>query len=98
MSKSEVYSWRLTPELKAELEEAARIEKTSVGRLLERTMLEWLEGQKPARGKGEQRRLRRELMGFAGAFHGDGTSATNVNVRAVITTGLEARYGRSRSD
>jgi hypothetical protein len=97
MTKSEVYSWRLSPELKAELEEAARAEKTSVGCLLERAILEWLDSRRPPKGK-EQNRLRRELMAFAGTFHGDGTSATNVNVRAVITAGLEERYGRSRTD
>ena len=34
--KTEVYSWRLSPDLKDDLEEAARRERVSVSRLLER--------------------------------------------------------------
>ena len=43
MTKSEVYSWRVSPDLKMQLEVAARDEKTSVGTLLERIAREWLD-------------------------------------------------------
>lgn len=42
MSKTEVYSWRLDPDLKRRLEAAARDEKTSIGGLLERMVRDWL--------------------------------------------------------
>jgi hypothetical protein len=42
MSKTEVYSWRLDPDLKQRLEDAARAEKTSVGGLLDRIARDWL--------------------------------------------------------
>lgn len=42
MAKSAVYSWRVDPELKAALEEAAREERTSVADLLGRLATQWL--------------------------------------------------------
>jgi hypothetical protein len=42
MSKTEVYSWRLDPDLKRRLGAAARDEKTSIGGLLEHIVREWL--------------------------------------------------------
>ena len=42
MNKTEVYSWRLDPDLKQRLEDAARAEKTSVGSLLDRIARDWL--------------------------------------------------------
>jgi len=43
MDKTEVYSWRLDPELKERLGAAARDEKTSIGGLLDRIAREWLQ-------------------------------------------------------
>jgi len=62
-SKSEVYSWRLSTELKARLEEAARAEKTTVGGLLERVAQGWLQ-QRALRqtDEKEQARLREDLF------------------------------------
>jgi hypothetical protein len=40
--KSEVYSWRLAPDLKAELEQRAREEGIGLAALLERISREWL--------------------------------------------------------
>jgi predicted transcriptional regulator len=42
MAKSAVYRWRLDPELKRRLEEAAHAEKTSVARLPDHIVREWL--------------------------------------------------------
>jgi hypothetical protein len=47
MSKSEVYSWRLDPDLKRRLEEAARDENTSIGGLLDRIARDWLGSRRP---------------------------------------------------
>lgn len=97
-SKSEVYSWRLSLELKMQLEAAARDEKTSIGGVLERVVREWLKRRKPAHDKAEQERMRAALMACAGTYKGDGTSATNKRVREVMGEYLEAKYGRRRAD
>ena len=72
MSKSEVYSWRLSPALKAELEAAARAETVSLSVVLERLTRDWLR-QRKEQGRKEQERLRAALMACAGAYKGDGT-------------------------
>jgi hypothetical protein len=42
MPKTVIYSWRLDPNLRRRLEEAARAARTSVARLLDRIAREWL--------------------------------------------------------
>ena len=69
MSKSEVYSWRVTPALKAELEAAARSEKTSLSALLERIAEDWLKGAK-SEEEAEQQRLRAAFMACVGSYKG----------------------------
>jgi len=66
MKKSEVYSWRLTPDLKARLENAARVQEVSVSRLLEEIVEEWLEEHRP--GAGDEERQRRRQREAAQAF------------------------------
>ena len=58
MSKSEVYSWRLSPALKAELEAAARAEKIPLSALLERLALDWLKDRGRSDDEAEKRRMR----------------------------------------
>jgi hypothetical protein len=57
MDKTEVYSWRLDPDLKQRLEEAARAEKTSVGSLLDRIARAWLGAGGAKDNEAQQRRL-----------------------------------------
>jgi hypothetical protein len=97
MSKSEVYSWRVTPALKAELEAAARAEKIPLAVLLERIAEAWLKGRRSPKEKAEQRRQRAALMACAGTYKGDGTSATNERIREVVGEYLEAKYARRRA-
>ena len=58
--KTEVYSWRLTRDLKDDIDEAARRERVSVARLLERIAREWLKARAAAAAddEAEQERLR----------------------------------------
>jgi len=71
MSKTEVYSWRVSPELKAKLEEAARDEKTSLAQLLEKIARQWLaRARREDDDEQEQRRLHREAALHIGAMHG----------------------------
>ncbi|HKZ97018.1 MAG TPA: hypothetical protein VJ045_08565 [Hyphomicrobiaceae bacterium] len=96
MTKSEVYSWRLSPELKAELEAAARRKKVAMSVVLERAARDWLRKEAPRNDAADQERRRAALMACAGAVSGDGTSATNAVVRQVIGDALERKYGRRR--
>ncbi len=96
MSKSEVYSWRITPALKAELEAAARAEKMPLSALLERIAHNWLKGRKPVDDEAEQQRMRAALMACVGTYHGDGESATNQRVREVMGRELMKKYRASQ--
>jgi hypothetical protein len=98
MSKSEVYSWRLSSRLKRQLEEAARDEKASISAILERVMCDWLRTREPSEedDAAQQRRLHeraRKAMGTASIGLGP---YTNERVREVIGEYLEEKYPRSR--
>ena len=90
MTKSEVYSWRVSPDLKMRLESAARDEKTSVGTLLERIAREWLNDHR-LNDEEEQRRLRERVMRTVGAASIGLGPYTNERVRQVITENLERK-------
>jgi hypothetical protein len=91
MSKTEVYSWRLDPDLKQRLEAAAHEEKTSVGRLLERIARDWLGQQRRSEDEENeedlQRRLHAEAEKWIGSIRsGDphGSERVKERVRAKI--------------
>ncbi len=71
MKKTEVYSWRIRPDLKNALEEAARAERMSLARLLDQIATQWLE-QKSGSGGEEaiQQRLHRAAVKTFGSIHG----------------------------
>lgn len=80
-TKTEVYSWRLSPRLKSHLEDAARLEGRSMADLLDRIAREWLARSEDRGADGEeiQRRLRAAARGAIGAFDGgDPDRAANV--------------------
>jgi len=90
MTKSEVYSWRVSPDLKMRLEAAAKDEKLSVGSLLERIAREWLNGRRLS-DEDEQRRLRERVMRTVGTASIGLGPYTNERVRQVITENLERK-------
>jgi hypothetical protein len=98
MNKIGVYSWRLDPDLKQSLEDAARAEKTSIGRLLGRIAREWLQEQ-----EAEQRRIRAEAAKWIGSINsGDryGSERVKERVRAKLVAKhrrLQREAPRSRS-
>jgi hypothetical protein len=85
MAKTEVYSWRLSPHLKSELEEAAQAQRKSLAVLLEEIAEDWL-----GRSRGveqddeEQQRLHSAAMKFVGTISGG-------NARRAETAGSEVR-------
>jgi hypothetical protein len=90
MTKSEVYSWRVSPDLKMRLEAAARDENTSVGSLLERIACEWLDHRR-LDDEEEQRRLRERVMRTVGTASIGLGPYTNERVRQVVTENLERK-------
>lgn len=77
--KTEVYSWRLSALRKAELEEEARREGTSLSALLDRVTADWLAQRRNGHSDddAEQAALRRRVMATVGTIRsGDPTLAT----------------------
>jgi hypothetical protein len=91
--KTEVYSWRLSPHLKSELEEAARVERKSVADLLEEIVKGWLQnGRGQADGEEEQRRIREAALKCAGTIEGRPDLAENA--RSEVRARIARRHGR----
>lgn len=94
MHKTEVYSWRLSRQLKAELEEAARAEQRSLAELLEQLARDWLarlgrEGTETER----QQRLHDAALPFIGALAGADPGRAESS-RAEVKARLARRHGR----
>ncbi len=71
MAKNEVYSWRLTRDLKVALEEAARRDGVSLSALLERIASAWLAGNGTAiEDAVEQERLHQQAAKWIGTVSG----------------------------
>ncbi len=71
MAKTEVYSWRLSPELKSALEEAARLKQQSLARFLEDIAQQWLVQNLPHDGDEiEQKRLQQAAALTFGTLQG----------------------------
>jgi predicted membrane chloride channel (bestrophin family) len=96
IGKSEILSWRLSREVKTQLETAARDEKASVDAILDRAVREWLVKRPRQLSEEEQRRLREQLLQAAGTVSVGGPSATNAEVRRVMGEYLEAKYRASQ--
>ena len=92
MAKTAVYSWRMTPELKAELEERARREGCSMAEMLEEISQAWLRESPSAEDAEEQARLHAEARRFAGAVEIDDPDIS-VRVRERVRECLTRRRG-----
>lgn len=96
MTKSEVYSWRLSPQMKRALEEAARREKQSVSAVLERIVTDAV--RNGMRGVGEdeialQKRLHSAAMATVGKLN-SGRRDRSKRARQLVRRKLRQRYGR----
>lgn len=104
--KTEVYSWRLSAHRKAELEDAARREGTSVSALLERVTGDWLAEHRNSHSddEAEQAALRKRVMATVGTIRSnDPTRSARASelVREIIhekhlkeSNALRRRFGR----
>ncbi len=100
VSKSAVFNWRLSTDLKAKLEAAAREEKADVAAILDRVVREWL-AKRPHElttdeEAEEQRRLHARARRAMGTVSIGGPSATNAEVRKVMGEILEAKHRASQ--
>jgi hypothetical protein len=95
--KSEVYTWRVSPAMKAGLEEAARRANQSVGGLLEEIVAERLDATRQAREADteHQRRLHLRAARFAGRFSGTDPLRSE-RARDQVRARLTARRARVR--
>ena len=97
MSKSEVYSWRIRPDLKADIEAAARAEKTSVSALLERIVREWLGGGRRVHDEDGQRHLHEAAAACFGTLQG-GDALLSEQASSRVKAILEEEHARHGSD
>ena len=96
MAKSEILTWRLTPDLKNTLERRARQEGRSVAGLLDRVVQDWLRnGKSDADDEAEQARLHREVAKYIGTISG-GNPRRAESARETIRARLTQAHERSR--
>jgi hypothetical protein len=95
MAKTEVYSWRLSSGLKAELEEAAREEQKSMAELLDQIAREWLEHsrERDESEEEEQERLHAAARKCFGTIPG-GDPYRAERASSEVRSRLARRYGR----
>src|SRR5258707_764572 len=92
--KSNVYSWRLSSELKTELERAARLRRAPVSEVLEQAVRDWL-AQNVAELADDEKN-QRELRAAAGRCFGTikGLGAYHAGRgREIVRQGLRGRKG-----
>jgi hypothetical protein len=92
--KSEVYSWRVSSELKSDLEREARLRNKPLAALLDLAVREWLKNSAAdISGDEEQRRLHEAASQCVGAFAGRNPHRAE-NARQAIRARLRRRHGR----
>ena len=92
--KTDVYSWRLSRELKSELERAARSRKVPVSKLLDMAAREWLaKNAADVSSDEEQKRLHAAVEPFMGAF-ASGNPRRSQMVGEIVRKRLARKYGR----
>lgn len=92
MAKTEVYSWRLDPEIKMALESEARSEGTTMAEMLDRMAKQWLELRKRQNGddEAEQARLHAAAAKCMGTISG-GDPFASEKVREVVRKRIRER-------
>ena len=99
MVKSEVYSWRVSPDVKTALELEARREGIAVAALLDRMAEEWLAPRRSSADSGEAEQMRRHAVAARsfGALAG-GNPRRAERARPAIRRRLAEHHDRRRAD
>jgi hypothetical protein len=92
---TEVYSWRVSRELKSDLEQQARLRKTSLSAVLNLAARDWLKQSAAAIGEDgeEQHRLHEAGMKCVGVIAG-GNPRRAETAREAVRERLKRRYAR----
>ncbi len=89
-----MYSWRLSSELKADLEREARRRKVPISTVLDSAVHDWLKNTASNAGDDdEQRRLHEAASGCFGIFAGHDTRRAE-NARRTVRQRLRRRHAR----
>lgn len=92
--KTEVYSWRVSTDIKTSLEREARLRKVSLAAVLDLAAKEWLQKSEPAEDDDEeQHRLRQAALKCVGSLAG-GDPKRAENAGTAVRQRLRRRYGR----
>ena len=92
--KTAVYSLRLSPGLKADLERVARNKKTRLSNILEMAIRDWLsKNAEDVSSDEEQKRLHASIAPLLGSIKGSDTRRSE-NASPLIKKSLRRRYGR----
>jgi hypothetical protein len=93
--KTEVYSWRVSAEKKAELEEEARRQRTSLAHLLDQITTNWLSGRRNGRDgdEAEQAAIMRRVMTTVGTIR-SGDPALSTRVREVVRERIVRKHAK----
>lgn len=92
--KTEVYSWRVSTDLKTGLEREARRRKISLSGVLDLAAREWLKNSGAGdEGEEQQRRLHQAASKCLGTFAGDDARRSE-DVRRAVRRRLRRNYGR----
>ena len=91
--KTEVYSWRVSADLKSDLERAARRRKISLSAALDLAARRWLESAAPEDDEAEQKRLHEAVSKFIGTIAG-GNPRRSEQARQIVRERLKQKYGR----
>jgi len=81
MPKSAVYSWRIAPERKAELENVARTRKRPLAELVDEAVVQWLRRQHSGRGDDDARLRTVAKRAFGRIAGGDRDRASQARER-----------------
>jgi hypothetical protein len=91
--KTHVYSWRLSSELKSDLERQARLRKVPLATILDQAVREWLaKSALDVSGDEKQSKVHAAAEKYIGALQGPKNGAATV--RETIRKKLRQRYGR----
>lgn len=93
--KSEVYTWRVSSETKAHLEEAARSTNRSVAQLLDEIVAEHLSSANGESEIDQQRRLHSRAARLLGSIVG-GVPRRSERTRELVRARLKRRRARAR--
>jgi hypothetical protein len=92
--KTEVYSWRVSPELKSGLEREARRRKISLSAALDLAAEEWLKSQQASENDEERQRQIQEAASACFGVLDSGDAHRSENVRQIVRDRLRRKYGR----